>query len=133
VGLDVVPVSRDELLDLVEVGVRIAEPRQMVEARKLHELGAGDVLGEISTVLDGDGEVTRAVDDDGGDVDRRKQRADVELLVERHHRPQSSVVNGETLEASHPAYELGVADFARREDRDRYRLRLAPGRGPLVH
>ena len=40
----------EELLDLVEVGVTVPDVDQVVLAGQFHELGAGDVLGQIHRV-----------------------------------------------------------------------------------
>jgi hypothetical protein len=61
IGLDLVATPRQELLDLVEDGVGIPDPGQVVITRKLDELRPGDVLGEVAPRFHRDGLITGSV------------------------------------------------------------------------
>jgi len=52
VGLGPLANARDELLDLVDNGVRVADPGEMVDAGKLHVLRPRDSFGDVSRALD---------------------------------------------------------------------------------
>src|SRR5262245_54024320 len=75
-----------EFLDLIQDGLRVATPRQVVDARELHVPGTVDVLGEVATEADIDSSVATAVQHEGRHPNRRQDVAHVDLVVHTGHR-----------------------------------------------
>ena len=61
VGLGSVARSGQELLDLVDDGVLIAKPPQVVDAGELDKFRAGDSVGQVAAVVDRDQAVAGSV------------------------------------------------------------------------
>ena len=57
---------------------------QVVVARQLDILGAGDVLRQVASGVDGDGPVTDAMENQRRGLDRGQHVADVDLVVGPH-------------------------------------------------
>ena len=85
----VVPDAGQELLDLSENAIGVADPWQVVISRHLDQRCFRDVLGEVAPGLDRNGAVAAPVDDQGRDANRLENRPDVDLGVhprESEHR-----------------------------------------------
>lgn len=87
----------EELLDLGQDPVRIAEPGQVVGAVDLEVPRARDVVGEVPTALHRN-DVVAGVDDQGGHGDRRQDRPDVDPEPRFEIRPHHSRARAHALE-----------------------------------
>ena len=95
--------SGEELLDLFDDRVAVADEGKRVGAVELDVAGAGDVLGEVARVADVPSEVLGAVHDERRNADPRQGLAHVEV----DHRPGSMIralagARGEPLHAREP-------------------------------
>src|SRR5262245_15565317 len=75
-----------EFLELTQDGLRVATPRQVVDAREFHVPGTVDMLGEVATEADIDRPVAAAVQHEGRHPNRRQDVAHVDLVVHSDHR-----------------------------------------------
>ena len=79
----------EELLDLVEHRILVADPRQMIRAGELDELRTGNATGDPATFLDPRLEIIRTVEDKGRHVDGRQHSANVDCGVHPQERRRS--------------------------------------------
>ena len=79
----------EELLDLVEHRILVADPRQMIRAGELDELRTGNATGDPATFLDLRLEIIRTVEDKGRHVDGRQHSANVDCGVHPQERRRS--------------------------------------------
>ena len=82
VWLWAVPDACQELLDLVDDGVAVLAPGQMIAPGKLHELGARNLLGHEAAGGGGEEPIAGAVQDERRYADRRQHVPDVHLRVQ---------------------------------------------------
>ena len=61
--------------------VNITDPMRVILAWKLHVLGALDMLGNVTAMLDFDHSITRAMQDERGDRDYWRHMSDIYLHV----------------------------------------------------
>jgi hypothetical protein len=119
---------REELLDLVEEGVRLSNEEHGVVPRKLNEFGAGNLVGQVATDTDRDGAVPGSMQDQRGDGDRRKQRPHILQNKRPPHRGNLIDRGAEAFGPCPPRAEGVVAGLARHHDIGRF-----PGAPHLGH
>ena len=109
----------DELFDLVDQevqGLLIEGLEQMVVARELDVLGAGDVLRQVASGLDRNGPITDAMEDQGRRLDRRQHVPDVDLVVGPHQGEDGARTRRGPLQPAEPLDERLVVSTARGVD-----------------
>ena len=74
VGLDCRPFSGEELLNFIDNGIRVADPPQVILAWKLGELGARNMLSEITALADVERAITGPMEDKGRHPNDRQDR-----------------------------------------------------------
>ncbi len=91
------PDAGKELLDLVQHGVGVARKEKVVVAVDFHELGSGDVVGEVATHLEPHHPVGPPVEHERRHLDRGQHVADVQLRIEREDVADHARAGGHTL------------------------------------
>ena len=72
----------------------------MVVARKLDIFGSRDVLGDVASAFDRDGLVADAMENQGRQMNRRQDMADVDLIVGPQQRQDRSRTPRGTLKVA---------------------------------
>ena len=86
--------ARQKLLDLGHQQVGVADPGNVIIARKLDELCCRNLPGHVASALAGLRSIAAPVEDQGGYPDRRKDRADVDLDIHPIERDASARAGG---------------------------------------
>ena len=89
----------------------------MILSRQLEESRSGDASGEEASAFHVDEGVVGAVNNQGWDVDRRQDIADVGLGGHLHHRHCGCRTCAQSLEAAPPLLQGGIVSTRRRPRR----------------
>src|SRR5437667_937302 len=106
--------ASEEFLDLVQDGVGVADPCEMVDAGKLDESRARNALGEVAAAADCDASVAGAMEDERRDVNGGQDVPDIDLERHLQDRPRSSRTGAESQVLAPPSFEPIVIGHARR-------------------
>src|SRR5208283_1501750 len=120
-----------ELLRLAEDLLVLARPEQMIVPGKLNQACSRDVLGKVATATHVDQAIARAVKDQSRHLDRRQDRADVDIdihAVKRDRRGRACTVPQKRRPGVQKTF---VVAEARREDLRREGL--TPVTNNLLH
>src|SRR4051794_723553 len=127
VALGGLAAARQELLDLAQHALAVAEPGRVVVARELGQLRVRQVLGEPAAVPDVDEAIVGPMNDQRGHVDARHDGAHVDVEEHLHQRGDHPRADAGAFHAAEPGSRGGVRGHTRRghlDDRP-----LAPVRG----
>jgi hypothetical protein len=102
--------TAQKLFNLVHQGIGVDQEEQVVVAGEHHELGMGDVLGQVPTRPQVDQTVALAVQNQGGDRDGREKRTNITFPLGQD---EAGDLIGAT-EESHRAGEPGSESAGRR-------------------
>ncbi len=116
VGLVGAAAADEELLDLVEEGVLVADPGEVVGAVEEDEAGAGDGVGEVTALGLADDEVVAAVEDEGRRRDGGEDGPDIDFTVEVDEVHGAGRARALAQEARPPGPEGGLPGGAGRPD-----------------
>src|SRR5512132_4289452 len=105
--------TREELLDLVEEGIDVAGPHEVILARELHEPRPRDPVADVAPLVRLHVGVVRPVEQERRDPDRRQNVAYVDLRVHTHERGRSLRAGRLTEVSSDPTLEGLVPLLAR--------------------
>lgn len=108
----------EEVLDLVQKGILVAHPRQVVRPGELHEPRAGDLLGDPAAFLHECVSVVGAMQDQRGNLDRRQDAPNVDLGVHPHECRRGAGAGTLPEVRGEPARESLVVGSRRRQLRD---------------
>jgi hypothetical protein len=115
VGFRAMSGTREELLDLIENGVHITGPWEVITPGELDVLRPGDALGHVAGSVYVDGRITRSVQDERRDADRRKDMPDVGVESYLQQDARCSRADCQALEASPRLHVLLVMGDASSE------------------
>jgi hypothetical protein len=102
------PDAGEELFDLVEDSVLIADPRQMVDPAQLDKPGSGNPGRQVAALFDRRIPVARAMEDERRHPNGRQHWSEVDLAVHPAERHRCSRTGSQALQASPPVPEPSV-------------------------
>src|SRR5829696_1681342 len=106
--------AEQEVLDLIHERAYVADHRQVVSPGELDIARSRDVVGQVPTVGGGDHLVLGAMEDEGGNADRRQHAARVDLPVEVHELDAAPRARAPTQEPRPRVADRWVVHRARR-------------------
>ena len=107
VGVDARARAGQEALDLVEQRVLVADEGQVVVARQLDELRAGDQARDVAAFLDQQAPVARAMEDQRRHANRRQDVRDVDFRVHPRQRDGGAGLAPMRRNAAHQSRNAG--------------------------
>src|SRR6266550_3368945 len=106
----------EEFLDLIQDGVGVADPRDMVDAGKLDVSRVRYSLSHVARAAHVDAPIARAMEDERRDVNGRQDVADIDRERHFQDRPRRSRTGAESQVLAPPSLEPIVIGHARRPD-----------------
>ncbi len=108
------PRAGDEGLDLVDEGVGVTNPREVVAARQFDQPGPGDAGGDVAALLDLVDAGVEPMQDERRHADGRQDVADVDLRVHAVEGDDGAGAGAQPQAGAEPGTECGVVCDARR-------------------